>query len=133
MAVSGEFLDFLKDQMSGFAPIEVRRMFSGAGLFRDGRMFALVAGEHLYLKCDAGTAKDFDAENLAPFTYETRTGRKGVMSYRLAPGSCLDDPDEMTRWCKLAWAAALRAGEPKPRPAKRGKASRLRRGPAAGA
>jgi DNA transformation protein len=33
---------FLTELFSGFGPIAVRRMFSGAGVFADGLMIALV-------------------------------------------------------------------------------------------
>ncbi len=38
--------------MAGFGPVTVRPMFGGAGIFRDGLMFALIADEVLYLKAD---------------------------------------------------------------------------------
>ncbi len=110
MAVSAELLEFLSEQMSGFAPVSRRPMFGGAGFFRDGRMFALVAGDTLYLKADAETAHHFDAEGLTAFTYGTKAGDHTITSYRRAPASCLDDREEMARWCGIAWSAALRAG-----------------------
>ena len=113
MAASAELLEFLTEQMSGFAPVSRRPMFGGAGFFRDGRMFALVAADVLYLKADAATAPLFDAEGLAPFSYATKSGQHTITSYRRAPASCLDDPDEMTRWCNIAWSSALRAQKPK--------------------
>ncbi len=36
--------------MAGFGPVAVKRMFGGAGIYRDGLMFALVADDVLYLK-----------------------------------------------------------------------------------
>jgi DNA transformation protein and related proteins len=113
MAASAELLAFLTEQMAGFGPVSRGRMFKGTGLFHDGRMFAFVAGDVLYLKADAETAPLFDAEHLAAFTYETKTGTATIASYRKAPASCLDDPDEMTRWCRIAWGAAMRAGSPR--------------------
>ena len=114
MAVSGELIEFLKEQMAGLGPVSARRMFGGAGLFRDGLMFALVVGDVLYLKADSDSAAAFDERDLAPFTYATKNGERGVMAYRRAPEDCLDDPDEMTLWCRLAFDAALRANAPKP-------------------
>ncbi len=112
MPATAEFLAFLKEQMSGFAPVTVRRMFGGAGIFRDGSMFALVIGGTLYLKADADIQADFEAEDLSPFSYETRDGHRTVMAYRRAPERCFDDPDEMAAWCRKAYAAALRARKP---------------------
>jgi TfoX/Sxy family transcriptional regulator of competence genes len=42
VSTSSEFLEFITEQMVDFGPVSVRRMFGGAGIFRDGLMFALV-------------------------------------------------------------------------------------------
>ena len=34
--------DFIRDLFSEFGPVDVRRMFSGAGVYADGVIFALV-------------------------------------------------------------------------------------------
>ena len=108
MADSG-FISFLIEQMEGFGPVSARRMFGGSGLFREGLMFGLVAGDTLYLKADATSRALFEAEGVEPFTYG-RQGRDAVvMSYWRAPEACLEDPDEMARWCRIAFDAALRA------------------------
>ena len=119
MAASKEFCDFLLEQLSDFGPAQAKRMFGGAGLFRDGLMFALIADDVLYFKVDDENATDFDDEDLAPFTYTTKKGEKGVMSYRRAPERCLDDPDEMTTWARSAFEAALRADAAKPKSKRR--------------
>jgi len=111
MAASAEYLDFIKEQLSGFGPVTVRRMFGGAGIFRDGLMFALIADETLYLKADDASQKEFEALSLSPFTYG-KGGKRTVMSYWRAPEACLDDGDEMTGWARKAFAAALRAQKP---------------------
>ena len=113
MSTSAEFLEFLAEQMADFGPVSVRRMFGGAGIFRDGLMFALVIGEVLYLKADAQTQPAFEAEGLDPFTYATKNHPRTVMSYWRAPARCLDDSDAMTEWCRDAFAVALRSAKPK--------------------
>jgi len=124
MATSTEYLDFLKEQFAGFGAVTVRRMFSGAGIYRDGLMFALIARDTLYLKADAASQGEFEALNLKPFTYEAKGAKKVIMSYWRAPEACLDDPEEMTLWARKAFAAALRArkpaktGKPRKRPRK---------------
>ncbi len=94
-------------------------MFGGAGLFRDGLMFALVAGDELFLKADAENAAAFEAEQLAAFSYSTKTGTHTLTSYRRAPERCFDDEREMTGWCRLAWGAALRQKAAKPKSRKK--------------
>ncbi len=120
MATSAEFLDFLKEQLQDFGTVSVRRMFGGAGIFRDGLMFALIVDEILYLKADAVSQGEFEALGLPPFTYGAKGGKRTVMAYWRAPEACLDDRDEMTAWSRKAFGAALRAQKPA-KTAKRGK------------
>ena len=104
-----DFVQFLKGQMAGFGEVTARRMFGGTGLYNEGRMFALVAGDTLYLKTDATTRGAFEAEGLAPFSYETKDGKRTLTSYWQAPERCLEEMDEMTVWCGKAWEAARRS------------------------
>lgn len=114
MSASKGFIELLKDSMRGFGPVNVRRMFGGAGVYADGVMFGLIAEDTLYLKGDVETKRDFEAEGLGPFVYEGR-GRKIAMSYWRAPERLLDDPDEMVAWARTALGAARRAAVAKPK------------------
>src|SRR6478672_12240916 len=51
-AGSAAYKDFLKDLLAGFGPVSIRNMFSGAGVYADGVMFAILAEDTLYLKAD---------------------------------------------------------------------------------
>lgn len=115
MGSSAEFLELLRDQLSGLGQIQVRRMFGGAGLYSDGMMFALVSDDTLYFKTDEANGGCFDAESLPPFSYGTKTGRTTISSYRRAPDRLLDDPDELVAWARGALAAARRAQRAKPK------------------
>jgi DNA transformation protein and related proteins len=92
--------DDIRELFCVFGPVEVRRMFGGAGIYAEGRMFALVSDGVIYLKADAHNALAFEREQLEPFTYATRTGRRGVMSYRRMPDRLYDDPDELAIWAR---------------------------------
>ena len=109
MAVGAEFIEFIKDQMSGFAPVAVRRMFGGAGVSYAGVTFAIIVDETLYLKEGPDNAADFDAESLERFSYSAKNRRRVEMSYRRAPSPLMDDMDEMTLWCRKAYEAAVNA------------------------
>lgn len=110
MAVSEEFKTFLTDQLSGFGPVSIRRMFGGAGVFHHGLMFALIADDTLYLKADDVSEAAFEAEGLGPFTYEAARGKRTIMSYWQAPERLFDDPDELSAWAARAYEAAVRSG-----------------------
>lgn len=105
------FVDSLHEVFERFGRIAVRRMFGGHGLYHDGRMFALVTRETLYLKADAASVAHFDALRLPAFSYE-REGKLTQMSYREAPPEVFEDRDEAAVWARRAYEAALRSGAP---------------------
>jgi DNA transformation protein len=100
--------EFIRDLFAQFRPVTVKRMFGGAGVYADGTMFALLHDGVIYLKADAHNAPAFEREQLPPFTYETKEGKRGVMSYRRMPDRLYDDPDELATWAREALAAARR-------------------------
>jgi DNA transformation protein len=105
--VSG-LVPHLQDLWSTWQPVVARRMFGGHGLYAEGCMFGLVAGEVLYLKVDADNRSVFEAEGLPPFVYD-RQGRAVALSFHRAPDAVLDDPAQAAFWAGLALAAARRA------------------------
>ncbi len=113
MPVSEELVELIKDHLTGFGPTSFKRMFGGVGLFAQGIMFGLIADDVLYFKKDADNTKMFDAEGLSSFCYESKTGKRTILSYCRAPERVLDDPDEMQHWAQSAMAAAIRADNAK--------------------
>jgi DNA transformation protein and related proteins len=109
VAVSREFLTFLKDQLAPLGHVTTRRMFSGAGVYCDGVIFALLLRDTLYFKVDDGNRPAYAAEGLQPFSYEAK-GKTVVMgAYWRIPERLFDDPDDMLEWARAALAAGRRA------------------------
>jgi DNA transformation protein len=100
--------DDIRDLFAVFGPITVRRMFGGVGIFADGVMFGLIARGEIYLKADVENEPAFEREGLAPFTYATKNGTRGLMSYRRMPERLYDNPEELAIWARKALAAARR-------------------------
>ena len=63
-------------------------MFSGAGIYADGVMFAILVDDTLYLKADALSARDFAAEGKGPFTYRPKGRRTSRHVYWRCPSAC---------------------------------------------
>lgn len=117
MTVSDDYKTFLADQLAGFGPVSIRRMFGGAGVYHQDLMFALIADDTLYFKAEEATQAAFEADGMGPFTYG-EGGKRVVMSYWQAPDRLFDDPDELAAWARRAYEAALRS--------KGGKAKRVK-------
>jgi DNA transformation protein len=113
--VRGADPDYIAELFSQFGPVTVRRMFSGAGIFADGLMIALVVDGVIFLKADAELVPRFESEGLPAFSYKTKEGRRTLMSYWRMPERLYDDPDELADWARRSMAAAQRSGTSKRR------------------
>lgn len=104
MPVSQEYLDYIMDQLKVFGPVTVKRMFGGAGLYRQNAFFGLVADDVLYFKVDDGNRADYEAAGSGPFRpFETY-----AMSYYEVPADVLEDEEQLKEWANKAVAVATR-------------------------
>lgn len=103
MAISNDFLDYVLDQFSMWGGVTARKMFGGAGLYRDGKMFALIGDDAVYFKVgDSNLADytDFGSGPFKPFDNQSMV----LKSYYELPIDILENPQEL-----MAWAAKSRA------------------------
>ena len=73
--------DFIHDLFADFGRVEVKRMFSGQGIYAGGVIFAIVAGDVIYLKTDDTTRPAFEREHATALTFTKKTGQRMVTSY----------------------------------------------------
>jgi DNA transformation protein len=106
MGVSDEFIDYVVEQLSGWGGVSVRRMFGGAGLYREGTMFAVIAEDVAYLKVDDSNRDDFLRAGSAPFEPYPDKIKTTIRTYYEIPAEVLEDPAELTRWAQRSWAIA---------------------------
>ncbi len=109
MALSPEFSAFIEDILAGFGPVTIKALFGGGGVYHDGLMFALIADDILYLKADVTTAPRFEGEDSEPFTFTSKSGKTGTMSYWQVPERLYDDVDELAEWAAEALSVAKAA------------------------
>ena len=64
---------------AGIAGIAAKRMFGGAGFSIDGKTFAIIAMDQLWLKVDDESRSEFEQAGCQIFTYDMagKTPRKG--------------------------------------------------------
>lgn len=114
MAAEPEFLAFLQDQFERFGGVNVRRMFGGAGLFRDGVMFGLVVRDALYFKTGDRNRSQYESAGMGPFQYE-RNGKMVSLGYHEVPVEVFEDADTLAEWAAAAHHIALNAKNRKSR------------------
>lgn len=111
--------DALEEMFEAVAPISIRRMFGGKGIYRHGIIFALDLNDEVMLKADQETAPLFKAAGARQWSYEGKHGKPVLMPYWSIPEEALDDADLMARWVRLAYEAGERIAVAKPARAKR--------------
>lgn len=109
MAVSEDFLQFVLDQLAPWGGVGARRMFGGAGLYRDGCMFGLIADDTAYLKVDDSNRDQFVRAGCGPFVpYPEKTT---VMPYYEVPARVLEDAQVLAAWAAQSLEIALRGAK----------------------
>ena len=106
MSVSDEFLEYVLDQLSQWGNVTARRMFGGVGIYRDGKMFGLIADDIVYLKVDDSNREDFVKAGSSPF--KPYPDKPTSMSYFEAPPNVLDQPEELIKWSERSLSIQLK-------------------------
>ncbi len=106
MAKQNEFVTHIIESLAGWAVVTARSMFGGYGIYREDRIFAIVAYDTLFIKVDDVSRPEFISAGLAPFTYGEDRVSKG---YFQPPVTTLDDPQVLAAWAEKGWQAALRS------------------------
>jgi len=100
MPVSDEYIQFVLDQLSSLGGVTARRMFGGAGLFRDGTMFGLVADDVAYLKVDDSNRNMYEAAGAKRF--RPYPDKPETMSYYDVPAEVLESRDTFAEWAEAS-------------------------------
>ncbi|MDQ4144556.1 MAG: TfoX/Sxy family protein [Actinomycetota bacterium] len=95
-------VEFLLDQLHD-AEVTARSMFGGQGIFRDGRMFALVYDGGVYVKTSEEEARTSQRPPFHPRAHQT------FGSYRAVNADELEDPDVLRSLFETAQRAASRS------------------------
>jgi DNA transformation protein len=100
----------IRDMFAGLGPVTIKKMFGGKGIYHDGLIVGLEVDGEVLLKADKESAPDFEAAGSAQWVYDGKN-KPVAMPYWSIPDEAIDDPDELKRWTKKAFEAALRAGK----------------------
>ena len=102
MAVTNDFIEFILDQLSSWGDVTYRKMFGGVGLYKDGKMFGLIADDVAYLKVDDSNRAMFVAEGSKPF--QPYPNKPTTMSYYDVPPDIVESADLFVEWSKKSLA-----------------------------
>ncbi len=108
MAVNEEYLKYIEDQLSEFGEIEIKRMFGGIGMFKNGLMFGKIGGDTFRLKVDDTNKNQYEEKGMKPFYSEKK--KKG-MPYWEVPQDVLEDRTELAKWANQSFEIAKAASK----------------------
>lgn len=111
--------ELAREVLGTLGPIDIRRMFGGAGIYLHGIIFAIILDGEIHLKASRELARDLEAAGARRLEWTSpRTGRRIRMDYWTIPEAALDDADAVRTWVGKAIAAARRprARQRSPRP-----------------
>jgi DNA transformation protein and related proteins len=107
VAASKGYLEFVHERLAPLGEITSRRMFGGHCFYCDGVVFALLAGNDLYLKADDLTRARFESRGLMAFRpFEDHNVK---ISYYSPPPEFFEDGDALEEWGRAAVEAGVRA------------------------
>lgn len=107
MAVSESTIEYIKDQLSEFSDVEMKKMFGGIGIFLDGIMFGMItAKEQFMMRVGEANQQDFEAKGSKPFHHEKKG--KG-MPYWEVPVDVLENRSELKKWAAKSHEIAVAA------------------------
>ena len=115
MGLQPEFIAWIEDLFSVVPGTTIRKMFGGAGIFRNGLMYGLATSDgRISLKADEITIGEFLAENCEEWQYERKNGKITTMGYWYMPERLSEESEELLDWSLKAYEVAIRADRKKP-------------------
>ena len=98
MPVSNDFLEYVLDQFAEWGGVSGRKMFGGVGLYKQGKMFGLLANNVAYLKVDKTNKEKYLTAGSSPF--KPSPHKPTTMSYFEIPPDILENPEELIKWAE---------------------------------
>jgi DNA transformation protein and related proteins len=122
MPLSPGFSDYVLELLQDFGPLEAKRMFGGAGVYKNGVMFMVLDDDAAFFRVDAALEAELKAQGSVAWSYSMKgDGVVRDMGYWRMPETAADDPDEAVAIARNSYAAALarKAVRAKKAPAKK--------------
>jgi DNA transformation protein len=99
--------DHIADLLADIGPVKVRGMFGSVSLRVNNVLLGIVIGDRLHVRTNTESRPAFIAEGGKPYEFDKRTGEHIVTSYYPLPDRLYDEPEELRRWLRSAYEAAL--------------------------
>jgi DNA transformation protein len=114
MPLSPGFPDYVQELIAGFGRVDVKRMFGGAGLYRNGVGFGILDDDTFFIKADKAFGAELRSQGCKPWVYSiAKDGSVRDIAYWSLPDTAADDGDEAVKLVRRSFEVARIAAEAK--------------------
>lgn len=106
MAVNEDFKNFVLDQLHGLGEYEMKNMFGGTALLKNGSAFAKIKHDKVWLKVDESNVDSFKNQGMQQYVYGKDNSRK--LNFYETPIDVIEDRDKLVEWAKKSIEVALK-------------------------
>lgn len=96
-----EFVSYIKDLLKPFPGISFRKMFGGYGVYKNSKIFALIADDELYFKANENSVRIFKKAGSERFCYQAK-GKIIYLNYWIVLPEILEDEEKLKEWVELS-------------------------------
>ena len=105
----------LDEVLKGVRGITAQAMFGGYGIYREGRIFGIIANNKLFFKVDETNQLDYEEKGSKPFVYAQGNHKLTTMSYWEVPQEIMKDRAVLKVWVDRACEVSKRSSVKKRR------------------
>jgi len=114
MPLSPGFTDYAEELIAGFGKVEIRKMFGGAGVYRNGVGFGILDDDTFFIKADTALGAELKKQGSRPWSYSVKKdGTVRDIAYWSLPANAADDGDEASALAKRSFEIAKKAAAEK--------------------
>ena len=106
MVLSNEYKEYILEKLNEVAPIEAKRMFGGACIYRDGMVFGILDDDRLLFKVDDSNRAEY--EQAGKEIFRPNPNEPDTMPYYEVPEFVQNDPNLLLEWMDRSTAVALK-------------------------
>ena len=98
MSRKQEYRDYIViDVLRDIPGITTKKLFSGWGVYKYGRIFGIIIDDELYFKTNESNLKYFTKYGSHPFSFE-RQGKTVSLPYWTLPDAIFSDEEKLIEW-----------------------------------
>lgn len=125
MPLSPGFPDYVQELIASFGKVDVKRMFGGAALYRNGVGFGILDDDVFFIKADKAFGAELKSQGCKPWVYSiAKDGSVRDIAYWSLPDTAADDGDEAVKLVRRSFEVAKIAAEAKAKKPKKKAAAR---------